>query len=323
MKALDDFERESIEMETLRKGFSTAREARMKVDVPGREADVLPPAGRKVRTWADVLKSTTSESNTREEHVDVLPPVAESRLERRVAALKSTKSRLDKLEKQVADLHLLRSEVADLHLLRSEVADLHLLRSEVATLRPLRDDVATLRPFRDEVFVLRRAILDGLEDTGRDWNLSRHRNRLAHGGHIVTDLSMIHHSQTKGEERCARWKRTFERLYGVKYDMVQNKIPDAQEAIIDAYNMRVDVTQLDMWKEPTHETHKTVEAYKRQEERAIAGREIKSACDQIIQKWESWLTTRNTNEAPSLGEEHRVVRSQYDHHYIRGNTRLL
>jgi hypothetical protein len=217
------------------------------------------------------------------ENMDALPGASrqlEEMLRRMETLEKKTQSDINNMRKAT------ESEINDVRkATESEINDVRKAGEK------LKAEIDMLNPFRQEVHTLRRAVLDG-PSKGRDENIAANRNRLAHGGHIVADLSII--DQSRG--RFPRWRNSFDRLYQVDYELIRDDIAKAPSAVIDAFNMRTDVTVLLRW----------------QAEDMTAGRAaILGLCNSIIGEWQRWLKTGRDSTQLDFEEKHRKLVDLY------------
>ncbi|KAK2754527.1 hypothetical protein FQN54_006928 [Arachnomyces sp. PD_36] len=164
-------------------------------------------------------------------------------------------------------------------------------------------ELALLEPFHNEILRSRAALLghpaEVRNETLAGGRLSPYIDTPPHGGNIIVDLTVIDRTISEGEgDRLAGRKNVFERLYRVAYDWGKDEIRNAPENIRTAFDIRADVSELDVW-----QTGKAA---------AAAEETIKPGCEKILEKWERWVRGGKEGEMPDIQGEFNSVKERYD-----------
>lgn len=87
-------------------------------------------------------------------------------------------------------------------------------------------------------------------DTLYEWIKYGHaetRNELAHGGDIKTDIELLQHVREKNPGHIKELEKAFLKGYDLSANDCASELEGAPDVIIDAQNMRANVTVLRSW----------------------------------------------------------------------------
>jgi DNA repair exonuclease SbcCD ATPase subunit len=104
------------------------------------------------------------------------------------------------------------------------------LASLKQSLAEIKQDVDTLLPYLEDMWILRKDILERQVNSSRDYDITKRRNCITHGGHVKSDAEAI--DQEPEGSTAEKWKVTFCTIYGHGYDTIRPLLSAAPRAVI-------------------------------------------------------------------------------------------
>jgi hypothetical protein len=131
-----------------------------------------------------------------------------------------------------------------------------------------KQDVDILLPYLEDMQILRKDILERQDKDSRDYDITKRRNRIAHGGHVKGDAEAI--DQEPEGSTAEKWKLAFGNIYGHGYDTIRPLLSIAPRALICILNLRADTVLL-------HPPRSTISEDVRTN--------LRMRCDEVLGEW--------------------------------------